>query len=436
VNDVQVQQALQDMQELLLNGKREEACQKALENELWAPALLLSSYMNIDMYQKVMGEFARRSFKVGTPLRTLYMQFAGQGKHLFDMDTLEPLLDAWQANLSMLLNNRTPGDADVLVNIGEGLWKLRKDVEAAHVCMMLAGEEIQAADAPTCRMALIGADHRANPASFCTAAALQRTEIWEFAVKLKTPKKEMPVAMTYKLHYAMMLAEFGSKEKALAYVEALSVAMQGSARVPPRLQAEIEMFEHRLRLYIGGKTAAASSAFKGSFFGGLKKVLDTAVSSAIYGTSSGAVPGGIQATAKAPAIAPAPPAQAPSEKVKAIQAAAAEKERQAKLKAQQELYGALFRARSRLTSVRKTHFTSTRNCSAGSKRAKSTRYALCASIMCAAAAPASSVSCSDTCWPWRWSWGVLVHMFIADRRERLLWNQTPLHQHHRKNARN
>ena len=337
VNDVQVQQALQDMQELLLNGKREEACQKALENELWAPALLLSSYMNIDMYQKVMGEFARRSFKVGTPLRTLYMQFAGQGKHLFDMDTLEPLLDAWQANLSMLLNNRTPGDADVLVNIGEGLWKLRKDVEAAHVCMMLAGEEIQAADAPTCRMALIGADHRANPASFCTAAALQRTEIWEFAVKLKTPKKEMPVAMTYKLHYAMMLAEFGSKEKALAYVEALSVAMQGSARVPPRLQAEIEMFEHRLRLYIGGKTAAASSAFKGSFFGGLKKVLDTAVSSAIYGTSSGAVPGGIQATAKAPAIAPAPPAQAPSEKVKAIQAAAAEKERQAKLKAQQEL---------------------------------------------------------------------------------------------------
>ena len=337
VNDVQVQQALQDMQELLLKGKREEACQKALENELWAPALLLSSYMNIDMYQKVMGEFARRSFKVGTPLRTLYMQFAGQGKHLFDLDTLEPLLDAWQANLSMLLNNRTPGDADVLVNIGEGLWKLRKDVEAAHVCMMLAGEEIQAADAPTCRMALIGADHRANPASFCTAAALQRTEIWEFAVKLKTPKKEMPVAMTYKLHYAMMLAEFGSKEKALAYVEALSVAMQGSARVPPRLQAEIEMFEHRLRLYIGGKFAAASSAFKGSFFGGLKKVLDTAVSSAIYGTSSGGVPGGMPATAKAPAIAPAPPAQAPSEKVKAIQAAAAEKERQAKLKAQQEL---------------------------------------------------------------------------------------------------
>jgi hypothetical protein len=265
-------------------------------------------------------------------LRTLYMLFAGQGKHLFDPDTLEPLLDAWQANLSMLLNNRTPGDTDVLVNMGEGLWKLRKDVEAAHVCMMLAGEEIQAADAPTCRMALIGADHRANPASFCTAAALQRTEIWEFAVKLKTPKKEMPVAMSYKVHYAMMLAESGSKEKALEYLESLSVALQGGVRVPPKLQSDIEMLEHRLRIFIGGKAAAGSSAFKGSFFGGLRKVLDTAVSSAIYGSSSSGVPGGVPGGA-----VPAPPAQAPSEKVKAIQAAAAEKERQAKFKAQQEL---------------------------------------------------------------------------------------------------
>ena len=65
-----------------------------------------------------------------------------------------------QANLSILLTNRTPGDTDVVVNMGEGLWTLRKDVEAAHVCMVLAGEEVMAADSPACRMALIGADHR------------------------------------------------------------------------------------------------------------------------------------------------------------------------------------------------------------------------------------------------------------------------------------
>ena len=335
VNDVQVQQALQDMQELLLTGKREEACQKALENELWAPALLLSSYMNMEMYQKVMGEFAKRSFKVGTPLRTLYMLFAGEGKHLFDADTLDPLLDAWQANLSVLLNNRTPGDTDVVVNIGEGLWNLRKDVEAAHVCMMLAGQEVEPATSPTCRMALIGADHRGNPTNFWTAAAIQRTEIWEYAAKLKAPKKELPVVLAYKLQYAIMLAESGSKEKALEYIECLSSASQNAraGSLPPRLQVEIEMFEHRLRVHLGGKAAAGSSAFKGSFFGGLRKVLDTAVSSAIYGaTPSGGVPGGMAA-----AVPPAPPAQAPSEKVKSIQATAAEKDRQAKFKAQQDL---------------------------------------------------------------------------------------------------
>ena len=53
VNDMQVQQAVHDMQVLLLKGDRVEACQKALDAELWAPALLLSSYMNIEMYQKV-----------------------------------------------------------------------------------------------------------------------------------------------------------------------------------------------------------------------------------------------------------------------------------------------------------------------------------------------------------------------------------------------
>ena len=60
VNDMQVQQAVHDMQVLLLKGDRVEACQKALDAELWAPALLLSSYMNIEMYQKVMRERAQR----------------------------------------------------------------------------------------------------------------------------------------------------------------------------------------------------------------------------------------------------------------------------------------------------------------------------------------------------------------------------------------
>jgi hypothetical protein len=45
-----------------------------------------------------MGEFAQRTFKVGTPIRTLYMLFAGQGKQLFEADALDPLLDAWQVS--------------------------------------------------------------------------------------------------------------------------------------------------------------------------------------------------------------------------------------------------------------------------------------------------------------------------------------------------
>ena len=327
-NDVQAEAAAQDMQALLVQGKREEACKRAIDSELWAPALMLSSYINMEMYQTVMGEFARKSFRAGTPLRTLYMLFAGQGKRVLDSDSLEALLDAWQANLSVVLNNRTPGDSEVVVEIGEGLWRLRKDVEAAHVCMMLAGEEPQPTNAPTCRMTLIGADHRAHPTSFCSAAAIQRTEVWEHAAKLKSPKKDFILVTAYKLHHAMLLAESGATGKALAYVEQLcATARGGASRMPPRLVAEIEMFDHRLRQHMGGKAAAGASAFKGSFLGGLRKVLDTAVSSAIYGSTvpANGVPTGMAASAPTPA----PPSQAPSDKLKAIQANAAEKERQA-----------------------------------------------------------------------------------------------------------
>ena len=40
------------------------------------------------------------------------------------------------------------------------------------------GEEVLPPDAPACRVALIGADHRANPTNFWSASAMQRTR-WE-----------------------------------------------------------------------------------------------------------------------------------------------------------------------------------------------------------------------------------------------------------------
>ena len=111
------QAAAAEMQELLLQGKREEACHRAMDAEMWAPALLLSSYISIEMYTVVMARFAQSSFAVGTPLRTLYTLFANQGAELLAPAQLEGLVDAWQQNLTMILGNRTPGDNQVIAGL-------------------------------------------------------------------------------------------------------------------------------------------------------------------------------------------------------------------------------------------------------------------------------------------------------------------------------
>lgn len=53
-------------------------------------------------------------------------------------------------------------------------------VEAAHLCYMVAGLAPQSFDVAA-RLCLLGADHRASPRCFASVAALQRTEVLEWA---------------------------------------------------------------------------------------------------------------------------------------------------------------------------------------------------------------------------------------------------------------
>lgn len=45
--------------------------------------------MNIETYTKVMASFAKANFRPGTPMRTLYMLFAGQGRSLFEPEEVQ-----------------------------------------------------------------------------------------------------------------------------------------------------------------------------------------------------------------------------------------------------------------------------------------------------------------------------------------------------------
>ena len=199
-------------------------------------------------------------------------------------------------------------------------------MEAAHLCYLLAGvapEPLAAAPGQHCRLALLGADHNACPASFATAAALQRTEVWEQARRYSNPKAVHAPLLVFKLQHALLLADLGLRDKALKYLEhsfdALRAAGKGVAG--PALAADLEMLDHRLRTLIGGKAAAGSSAGGAGLLGGLKGIFDSAVSKAIYGDVPGAVPGSVPGATRVKA--PHPPAQGPGPQQQAQQQGAA-----------------------------------------------------------------------------------------------------------------
>ena len=64
--------------------------------------------------------------------------------------------------------------------------KVSLQVDAAHLCYLVAGLTPSFWE-PGARMCVLGADHRAAPRSCASAAALQRTEVLEWAKLPGTP---------------------------------------------------------------------------------------------------------------------------------------------------------------------------------------------------------------------------------------------------------
>lgn len=116
-------QHVAQLEQLLMEGKLEEATQLSIHTKSWAHAILLSVMIDKAAYQKVVTAFAMQSFNEGSPLRTLYMMFADRSDLLFQAATQmdqygnpvnqgtmpNKTVESWEENLSMILANRTAG---------------------------------------------------------------------------------------------------------------------------------------------------------------------------------------------------------------------------------------------------------------------------------------------------------------------------------------
>ena len=121
------------IEELLLNGRREEAVQIAVEQKDWALAVLIAGNCKVETYQEVVRSYADETFPSSSPMHFLSMLYSNQatsairfgGKKLntlaTDRDNDHRVELIWRKNLAALLSNKTPLWQALVTSIGDRL---------------------------------------------------------------------------------------------------------------------------------------------------------------------------------------------------------------------------------------------------------------------------------------------------------------------------
>jgi len=196
--------------------------------------------MDAETWRLVMAKFAESTLAAGSPLRTLYGLFAGNGTAVFKdgaegNGSSEPparMVSQWRDNLAMMLANPTAGDTEVIAHLGDEVWR-HHGVAAAHCCYLLA--ELPPDDK---RMVLVGHDHNATPSlssssegwsnpTLLAVQSIQATEIYCHLRGKASADFVPPGRSPFELLYAHLLFEAGEAHKSAAYTDKLISQVDG-----------------------------------------------------------------------------------------------------------------------------------------------------------------------------------------------------------------
>lgn len=294
---------LETLQGHLMRGDREAAVRYAVQEDLWAHALIISSCVNKDLWKEVINGFVERELSSQRSdvsqqpklvqgdrqgLRVLYALFAGQGAkaiselvvsglHGFNRPASaagsfypnhSPTLDTeklshWQDTLALILANRTPRDIEAMTALGDILRDSGLD-DAAQICYLASPQTSVHAgiDTPNVRLTLIGSSSMQN--MWHDIEAIHLTELWEFAAAAKQPSgsQGLPFLQGYKLVLAWILADHGYIVEAQRYCEAMAGILKAHTKGSPYLHKHLleKLKELNELCEMSGHGAGADSA--------------------------------------------------------------------------------------------------------------------------------------------------------------------------------
>lgn len=282
--------SLDKVQEFLMRGDRRQAYRSALDERLWAHALLISSSVDKEAWKEVVHEFIKSELAFsqttsnGTnplepnqgsreSLRIAYGLFAGDGpaalKLLVPPSTFgvagvqthsrlsssitaasldgtvsdamsipQQTWDRWKDLLASTIANQPFGDSSATTALGDYLLA-NNWVEAAHCCYLLSqGTSIfSGIGAPNVRAVLYGSPNPAFSKTFHTQLrAIELSEIAEYAISLLPIAKGQeafhgfPHLQAYRLWHAISLAEFGELSLAKRYTDAIKATIRSTTK--------------------------------------------------------------------------------------------------------------------------------------------------------------------------------------------------------------
>ena len=282
VPDVARPEVLEELRKKLLHGDREQAVWHAVDNRLWAHALLLSSTLDKSIWKQVSQEFVRQELKVfgknTESLAALYQIFAGNWEESTD-ELVPPSaraglqmvsksagsgptkgaldgLDRWQETLTLILSNRTPDDGKALLSLGQLLASYCR-TEAAHICYIFAKTPglFGGPDDPQVSVALLGANHLRRPFDYGRDFdSILLTEVHDFAhttLASSSASTVSPHLQSYKLYHAIILAEYGHKSEAQQYCDTIFATLKSTTKPSPYyhtlLAGALESLQDRLK---------------------------------------------------------------------------------------------------------------------------------------------------------------------------------------------
>ena len=275
--------AINDLRKHLLQGDREKAVWLAVDQKLWGHAMLIASTLPPNIWKQVAQEFVRNDVKKAggdntESLAALYDVFAGNweesvdelvppsaraglqmmSKSLPGAQTRNALdgLDRWRETLSLILSNRTTEDARALIALGQLLLQYGRP-EAAHLCFVFskAAHLFGGPEDAQASVVLLGANHRQDPFGYSNDVdSILLTEVYEYVYAVLSPlavSTLTPHLQAYKLYHAELASEYGLREQAQQYCDAISSTLKATTKMSPyyhpRLVTTLEELNLRLR---------------------------------------------------------------------------------------------------------------------------------------------------------------------------------------------